>query len=92
MYDHDNAKVREDQFSPPMYFNDQVLITKNINGIISDSVIKQQLDLIERELVDAHASLATLKRDAPFPEGAVDFAEEYIQSPSAAWKDAKPKT
>jgi site-specific DNA recombinase len=65
------------------------IIKKNLDGVIPDNVLKQQLNIIERELTEAHASLLC------FPEveidflGALAFVEDYLKSPGKIWRNAK---
>ncbi len=66
-----------------------VLIKKNLDGFISDMVLKQQLDLIEKEITDAQIKLASLQeRELDFNE-LLDHAEKYLENPSSVWKTAK---
>lgn len=69
-----------------------ILITKNVDGIISDAVLKQQLDAIDMELIDAHAILfKTLDTGIDLNE-VVDYLESYFKAPSVIWRKAKPTT
>lgn len=66
-----------------------MLIKKNLDGFISDMVLKQQLDLIEKELTDAQINLASLQEmELDFNE-LLDHAEKYLENPSSIWKKAK---
>jgi site-specific DNA recombinase len=65
------------------------IIRKNLDGIIPDNVLKQQLGLIEKELLNANASLAIMPNTETNYEEAVEFLEGYLKKPSALWKDAK---
>lgn len=65
------------------------IIKKNLDGFIPDSVMKQQLAMIDKELLDANASLATMPNtDANYDE-MMEFLEEYLQNPSKIWREAK---
>ncbi len=64
------------------------LIKKNLKGVLSDSILKQQLDLVEKEIIDTHAILTTMKNVDISPEEAVAFSEEYLRSPSKVWERA----
>ncbi len=68
------------------------LVKKNIQGVLSDAVLKQQLALVEKETTDAHASLALLNNIDISPEEAIDFTSEYLQAPSKIWKKASIAT
>ena len=65
------------------------IIKKNLDGIIPDNVLKQQLAMIDKELLNANASLAVMPNTETNYEEAVEFLEEYLKNPSAVWKDAK---
>jgi hypothetical protein len=65
------------------------IIKKNLDGIIPDNVLKQQLAMIDKELLNANASLAVMPNTDTNYEEAVEFLEEYLKNPSAVWKNAK---
>ncbi len=66
-----------------------VLIKKNLDGFISDTILKQQLDLIEKEMTDAQINLASMKEmEIDFDE-VLGFVSHYLENPSVVWKDAK---
>jgi len=65
------------------------IIKKNLDGVISDNVLKQQLDLIEKELLEATASLTNIPNtETDFVE-VLNFLEEYLKEPSKIWRNAK---
>ncbi len=65
------------------------IIKKNLDGFIPDNVMKQQLAMIDKELLEANASLATMPNsDANYDE-MMEFLEEYLQNPSKIWREAK---
>ena len=64
------------------------LIQKNIKGVISDAILKEQLDLIEIKEIEDRASLAMLSNSIGSPEEAIEFVEEYLTQPSKIWKKA----
>ena len=65
------------------------IIKKNLDGFIPDSVMKQQLAMIDKQLLEANASLATIPNtDANYDE-MMEFLEEYLQNPSKIWREAK---
>lgn len=65
------------------------IIKKNLDGVISDSVLKQQLSMIDKELLNANASLASMPNTETNYEDAIEFLEEYLKNPASIWKDAK---
>jgi site-specific DNA recombinase len=66
-----------------------ILIKKNLDGFISDTVLKQQLDLIESEIYNSQINLASLQEmELDFDE-LLDYVQTYLENPSSVWKDAK---
>jgi site-specific DNA recombinase len=65
------------------------IIKKNLDGYIPDNILKQQLELINKELFDANTSLVTLSSSESNHEEMMKFAEEYLQNPSKIWVEAK---
>lgn len=65
------------------------IIKKNLDGIIPDNVLKQQLAMIDKELLNANASLAVMPNTETNYEEAVEFLEEYLKNPALIWKNAK---
>lgn len=65
------------------------IIKKNLDGIISDCVLKQQLEIIDKELLDANASLSVLPNSKTNYEEVLAFLEGYLKNPSAVWRKAK---
>ena len=65
------------------------LIQKNLDGVISDNVLKQQLDYVQKALDDAQTALYALPDNTADFEEIVAFAEEYIKQPSVVWNEAK---
>ena len=68
------------------------LIQKNLKGVVSDSILKQQLDSIEKKELEDRASLAMLGNTVGSPEEVLEFIEEYLTSPSTIWKKANIST
>jgi site-specific DNA recombinase len=62
------------------------LVQKNIKGVVNDSVLKQQLDRIERETAEIYSQLALLRNADISPEEAVEYAEGYLLAPSKVWR------
>ena len=67
------------------------LIEKNLKGVISDDLLKRQLDSIDKEMMDNKAAMASKEDDESNidVEGLFSFAEEYLHRPSTAWIKAK---
>ncbi len=64
------------------------IIKKNLDGIISDAVLKQQLEMIDKELLEANACLAEIPNNENDFEGMMDLVEEYLKKPSKIWGKA----
>lgn len=68
------------------------LIKKNLEGFIGDIILKQQLDLIEKEICDAQGALLSVeKTEVDFGE-LLDHARGYLENPSKVWREAKLET
>ncbi len=68
------------------------LIQKNLKGIINDALLKKQLDLIDKELVETDEILATTSTQEPDFDKVFSFIEPFIKSPSKIWEKSKVKT
>lgn len=56
-----------------------ILIKKNVDGVISDAILKQQLDAIDIDLTNAHASLFKASDGKVDIDKAVAFLEPYFK-------------
>ncbi len=65
-----------------------VLIRKNLDGFIPDAVLKQQLELIEKETYEARVSIASSQEAEIDFEELLDFVKGYLENPSSVWKTA----
>lgn len=68
------------------------LIQKNLDGVISDTVLKQQLEYIDREIAELQGSLLNVAENGQDPIELLEFAEEYLKYPSAVWHRVKLHT
>lgn len=68
------------------------LIQKNLDGVISDSVLKQQLAFLDKEITDIQTVLINVAEDEQDPVKLLEFAEEYLKSPAEFWEKAKLHT
>lgn len=68
------------------------LIEKNLSGVISDSILKQQLSYIEKEITELQASLLNAQENEQNPVELLEFAENYLKYPSIFWENAKLHT
>ncbi len=68
------------------------LVQKNLSGVIKDDLLKQQLDLIDKEITETEIALAGIKVTNLDVEGAIQFVTDYLINPSATWEKAKLPT
>lgn len=63
-----------------------VLVKKNIDGVITDVLLKQELEIIEEELLNMNSELISLttKYEVNY-EKALAVAQEYIKNPGNIW-------
>lgn len=63
-----------------------VLIKKNIDGVITDNLLKQELEIIEIQLIKFNSELLSLttRNEVNF-EKVLAIAEEYIKNPGNVW-------
>ncbi len=64
------------------------IIKKNLDGVIPDSVLKQQLSIIEKELLNINSILANTPDTENDYEEALEFLNEYLKKPSKVWEEA----
>ena len=81
----EKAKMRIDE----LVKRQSLIVDKNIKGILNDNLAKQQLDLIEKEIVDARIYVDTVEESTVDPLGLIELTEAYIKQPSLIWKEAK---
>jgi DNA invertase Pin-like site-specific DNA recombinase len=65
------------------------IIKKNLDGIIPDHVLQQQLVMIDKELLEVNASLATQPSTNTDYEQALELLSDYLRKPSSVWENAK---
>lgn len=66
-----------------------VLIKKNLSGFISDTILKQQLDIIEKEITDAQINLSSIQETEIDFDEVLKYTSHYLENPSSVWKNAK---
>jgi len=64
------------------------LIQKNLRGVISDDVLKLQLELIDKEVSGINSILFGMQESEQDPIELLEFAEQYLKSPSTIWKES----
>ena len=62
------------------------LIQKSLKGVLSDAVLKRELERIEKSEIETRAVLTAKTGDVGSPEEAVAFASEYLEHPSEVWR------
>lgn len=68
----------------------RALIQKNLSGIISDTVLRQQLDYIETEIFNTQSALSGLPQQRKGVEDMANFICKFLKSPGSAWQMATP--
>ncbi|KND48331.1 MAG: site-specific DNA recombinase [Parcubacteria bacterium C7867-003] len=66
---------------------ENLLIEKNLEGVISDVVLKNQLEKITNEKDQAELNLTTLKDWNIDIIKVIEFTEEYLKQPSHIWRE-----
>lgn len=62
-----------------------LLVSKNLSGVINDVIAKQQLDLLDNEILDAQVSLSAFEEKEVDVEEALAFSEAFLRTPSKIW-------
>jgi len=65
-----------------------VIIQKNMQGIISNEVLRQQSVLIEKEICDTQIALQEIPNVGVDIQEALEYASEYLRKPSKVWQAA----
>lgn len=68
--------------------NQSLLVQKSLKGVISDTVLKQQLDTMERELMQLNARLMDLPQKTKDYDASLLAAKEFFVKPSHVWEQA----
>ncbi len=67
-----------------------LLIKKNLEGFLSDSVLKQQLDLVEKEQTDIQIKISSINQEEQYNiDDAMKVVSHYLEKPSEVWEEAK---
>lgn len=64
------------------------LVRKNAQGIVSDRVLKEELDRIDTERTELDVSLAMQRMESPKVEDSLALAEQFLTAPSEVWKES----
>ena len=67
-----------------------LLLNKNFADVISDDVLKQQMDIVETDLMDTNALLLRISERDGDNDGLSVFVKEYLKNPSKIWRKASP--
>ena len=65
-----------------------MLIHKNLQGVISNELLRENLDKIDLELMEKNATLARIPRRETNLEELIKFGFEYLVKPSIVWQKA----
>lgn len=64
------------------------LITKNLEGVIGNEMLRHQLEVIDRELLSLNASLLNIPEKNLNFDKLLEFVIEFLRKPSAIWERA----
>lgn len=68
----------------------KMLIQKNLDGVITDSILREQLGYIESELLKANAAITGLSQEFVGIEAMLDFIADFLKNPGNTWALAEP--
>ena len=71
-----------------MAYEQKILVEKNISGVISDTVLQEQLHYLELELMNLNSELV---QEPNFPvniDELIDISRAYVKNPSKIWEMA----
>lgn len=66
----------------------KMLLQKNMEGVISNELLREHLDLIEVELMNANAILARIPKRESNIEELLKFSFHFLEKPSLVWSAA----
>ena len=64
----------------------QALVEKSLNGIISDTILKENIDLIEEELWKIHQAKEDRTQNATDFGTVLDYLHDFFLNPSKIWE------
>lgn len=67
-----------------------LLIQKNLDGVISNQILQDELNRIDKELIKAEAILDNIPKSFYSIEDMTDFITEFLKNPSKIWAIAEP--
>lgn len=62
-----------------------ILIQKNMKGVINDMILKTQLEIIEKQIFDAQSSLGNIPESSSYNPEILKFMVEYMENPGNIW-------
>lgn len=68
------------------------LLQKNAKGIISDQLLKEQLEMLEHEIIEINSSLLSYKETTLDPDELIDSVKEFLLKPSSVWNTSDIET
>ncbi len=68
----------------------RILIQKNLDGVITDSILREQLGYIESELLKANAAITGSSQEFVGIEAMLDFIADFLKNPGNTWALAEP--
>jgi len=86
--DKQKQVLKLQQYQKDLKQKQQYLIQKNLDGIISDAVLKEQLKSIDAEMLRIGATIPDLPNSKANLEHAFTVVSEYLKRPSTVWRQA----
>jgi len=68
------------------------LIQKNLQGVISDTILRQQLENIGQEMFDTEVELSALPERKTSANRLIEFSRRFLKSPSEIWAQSSFST
>ena len=66
----------------------QLLLDKNLQGIISNELLQEQLRIIDKALLDTYPRMVDASNSLKDPDIAFEKAQQYLLAPGHTWKNA----
>ena len=68
------------------------LIEKNMKGIIRDELLKEQLDILEKETMEIQSSLVNYRKTELNVDELIEWSKDFLLNPSKAWRNSDLET
>jgi site-specific DNA recombinase len=82
LYAHEIERYKEKQHA---------LIQKNLVGTLSDAILKQELDILEKQIANTEKLIPDSLTSQNNLDAAISFIREFVEHPAKTWKKADIK-